>query len=227
MQYLAKVNGVKTKNNRTQMIITVSDDITEKVIRLDKEGKLSIGLELNDGREITPEQRKKIYATLKDIADYFGYSPDEMKEVMKYEYISRTGAEYFSLSTCSVTAAREFINFLIDFIFEMDIPIPGHLIDRVEDITQYLYNCLKYRKCAISGKGGAHIHHVTGSRVGMGGNRQKMNHADKELIALNWYWHQQVHSQGEAEIFEKFKVYGITVDVPTLRKLGIRAEEIE
>ena len=44
-----------------------------------------------DGRFITPEQRKKIYAMINDISTWTGYYPDELKEKMKYLYIEKTG----------------------------------------------------------------------------------------------------------------------------------------
>lgn len=227
MQYLAKVNGVKPKDNKTQLLITVSEDITDKVIYLNREGTLQVGVELNDGRRIRTDQRKRIYATLRDISNYTGHDPEYLKELMKYNYCATTGDNYFSLSDCSVTTAREYTNFLVDFIFKWDIPLSEYPIERVEDIDRYLYNCLKYRRCAITGKGGADIHHVTGSRVGMGRNRQKINHADLKLIALSRDWHTKVHAEGEAGIFEKFKIYGVKIDVPTLKNLGIKADEID
>ena len=46
-----------------------------------------VELRLDDGITITNAQRKKAYATIRDIADYTGYLPEQMKELMKYEYI--------------------------------------------------------------------------------------------------------------------------------------------
>ena len=73
-----------------------------------------VTLQLVDGRTLSPDQRRKIYATLRDISGYTGYTPEETKEVMKYVYITKTGCDYFSLSNCSMSAARDFINTLID-----------------------------------------------------------------------------------------------------------------
>lgn len=61
-------------------------------------------LQLLDRRRISPDQRKKIYALIGDIANYTGYSiPQEMPGVMKWRYLTETGAEMFSLSSCSMT----------------------------------------------------------------------------------------------------------------------------
>ena len=58
-------------------------------------------------------ERKKAYATIRDIADYTGYPPEVCKELMKTEHIIRTGDEEFSLSNCSMDTAREFISTLM------------------------------------------------------------------------------------------------------------------
>ena len=44
------------------------------------------GLWLEDGRHITAAQRKKIYATVRDISEYTGYLPEEQKEWLKYPH---------------------------------------------------------------------------------------------------------------------------------------------
>lgn len=50
---------------------------------------------------------------------------------MKYEFISRYGVEPFSLADVSVSTAREFISFLIDFCLEWHIPCPGLTIEHL------------------------------------------------------------------------------------------------
>lgn len=80
-------------------------------------------LRLDDGRHITAAQRRKAYATIRDIADFTGYLPEEEKEWLKYLHIIRTGDGYFSLSRCSVDTARAFITTIMDFVIENGIPL--------------------------------------------------------------------------------------------------------
>ena len=101
-----------------------------------------------DGRGITPEQRKKAYATIADIADYTGELPEVAKEWLKYLHIARTGNRYFSLSDCTRDEAREFISTLMDLALEWGIPLGAPGVDRAEDIERYLWSCLKNRRCA-------------------------------------------------------------------------------
>ena len=75
---------------------------------------------LDDGRHISAEQRKKAYATIRDIADFTGYSVEDMKERLKVEHIIRTGCREFSLSDCTMDTAREFINTMLDLALELE-----------------------------------------------------------------------------------------------------------
>ena len=86
-------------------------------------------IRFDDGRHISAEQRKKAYATIRDIADYTGYPPEEMKEIMKYEHMIRTGDGYFSLSNCSMDVAREFINTILEFAIQNGIQLSENAIE--------------------------------------------------------------------------------------------------
>src|SRR5690606_11192356 len=52
-------------------------------------------------QQISPEQRKKIYALFRDIASYTGNTPEDIKETLKYHFVRETEYEPFSLSNCS------------------------------------------------------------------------------------------------------------------------------
>lgn len=224
--YFGRISKAKNIKNKTSLTINLDTDILGKISRLNTGTGVSAEVRLNDGRNITVEQRKKIYATLGDISKYLGYPPEELKMIMKYYFIAETGEEYFSLSNCSVTLARDFIDYLISFSIQWDIPLsePGYL--RAEDIDKYLYMCLKTRTCCISGKKHADIHHCLGSRVGAGYNRNKIDNRGRKLIALSREYHNMVHDKGEEEVFKTYGVYGIELDEKTLRELGLSVKNI-
>ena len=106
-------------------------------------------VQFDDGRHISADQRKKIYATFRDISDYTGHVPDEVKAIMKYEYIAKTGCPYFSLSDCSMTLAREFLQFLIEFCIDWDIPTTDNLIERSPFVARTIYACFMNKKCCV------------------------------------------------------------------------------
>lgn len=190
-----------------------------------KQNITEVELTLLDGRTITADQRKKVYALFRDISLYTGYTPDEVKEVMKADYISKTGAHEFSLSDCDVTTARQFIDHIVEFCLMHDVPCQDSLLDRCEDIGRYLYLCLVHRKCCICGKR-AHIHHV--DRIGMGANRKEMCHIGYEAMALCWKHHQEAHDSTKREFNERYHIFGIKLDEFLVKKLKLgRCKNVE
>jgi len=165
-------------------------------------------IRFDDGRHISAEQRKKAYATIRDIADYTGYLPEEMKEILKYQHMIRTGDAYFSLSNCSMGTAREFINTIFEFALEDGIPLSENAIERTDDIGRYLYYCILNRKCAICGREGE-IHHE--DTIGMGNDRRKIDDSSYRKICLCREHHTVAHQMGVVWFRQMYKVYGIVV----------------
>lgn len=204
MYEAAKITAYKPVPEGTYIQIFIPgknlmDVIEEKRMR-------SCSVWLDDGRHISAEQRKKAYATINDIAAYTGYLPEQMKEWLKYFHILRTGCEYFSLSTCTMDTAREFINTILDYALELGVPLLDFAMNRTDDIGHYLYACLKLKKCAICGRAGE-VHHT--DAIGMGNDRKTIDDRNHRKICLCRVHHTEAHSTG-MELFEqKYKVYGI------------------
>ena len=201
-----EIEGVRESREGTEMIIRIpghnlADTFLTKRIR---DGEFRY----DDGRTITNEQRKKAYATIRDMAEWTGYPPEIMKEIMKYEFMIRTGEEYFSLSDCSVDLAREFISTLIEFSLEHGIQLSDLAINRTDDIGRYLYYCIKHKRCAVCGRPGE-IHHV--DTIGMGNDRRHVDDSEYRKICLCREHHTEVHKIGISVFEEKHKVYGIVV----------------
>lgn len=169
----------------------------------------SCSIWLDDGRHISSDQRRKIYATVNDISAYSGNVPEVEKEWLKYLHINQTGCGYFSLSDCSMDTAREFINTMLDYALEQGIPLLDFALNRTDDIGHYLYACLKLRKCAICGRDGE-IHHV--DTIGMGNDRRKVDDSEYRKICLCRKHHTEAHSIGMTAFEDRYKVYGIKFD---------------
>jgi hypothetical protein len=201
---LARITGYKPVQEGTYLQIFIPgknlmEPIEEKQMR-------NCLVWLDDGRHISAEQRKKAYATINDIAAYTGEVPEVMKEWLKYLYIYRTGAEYFSFSDCSMDTAREFINVILDYALEMGIPLADFALERTDDIGHYLYACLKIKKCVICGRPGE-IHHV--DAIGMGNDRRTLDDSQHRKICLCRTHHTEAHTTGVESFTNKYKVYGI------------------
>lgn len=176
-------------------------------------------IRVDDGRRISSDQRKKIYALIKDIADYTGHHPEYLKEHMKYDFMAKEDRDYFSLSNIDMTTARYFIEHLLEFCFEWSVPLASNTVDLAREINNYLYLCLRYRKCAVCGEK-ADIHHHE-HLVGMGMDRNNHDHINSKYIALCRKHHNECHTIGHKTFEEKYKITSIKLNEQSIKRLGI------
>lgn len=179
----------------------------------------TIEIRLKDGREISAEQRKKIFALVRDIAEWSGDEPERIRAYTEFEFRLQNGLEPFSLSNCDMTTAKDYVNYLIEFCFNQNVPTRDTLLNRTDDISKYLYSCLEHRKCAVCNDT-ADVHHI--DAVGMGRDRNAIIHEGMEAIALCRKHHQEAHTRGKA-FFDYYHIYGITLDAYLCKKLNLRS----
>ena len=183
-------------------------------------GNLTTGdLLLNDCRMISRQQQKKIYAMIGDISDYTGHQVEFLKSYLKCEYIKMYGGEWFSLGYVDMTTAKKFIEFILYICFEWEVPLKLNTVDLTRDVNNYLYLCLKYRKCAVCGCH-ADIHHHE-NLVGMGMDRAKHNHIDSRFIALCRVHHNECHNIGHKTFEDKYKITAIKLNEAAIKELRI------
>jgi hypothetical protein len=182
---------------------------------------------LPDGRRISPEQRRKIYALLGEIAEFVdgvrnAETVEDAKNVMKWEFVLKRmesqERKLFSLSDCDMTTAREFITYLIDFIVKNDIPTKVSLLEHCEDIGRYVLACMYSRKCCVCGKH-ADIHHI--DRVGMGNDRNEIHNVGRRALPLCREHHTLIHND-ERGFLEKYHLEPIILDKALCKKLKLR-----
>ena len=194
-----------------------------------RRGFLKVEIILWDGRRISPEQRRKCYALLGEIAEYTdgirtAETVDEQKRLLKMEFMLKrmeaTERRMFSLADCDMSTAREFITYLIDFIIANDIPTRVPLIDNCDDIAAYMYACTMHRKCAVCGKA-ADIHHCEGSRIGAGVDRAKVHQLGREVLPLCRVHHTECHSD-EAGFIKKYHLQKVRLDEALCKRLKFK-----
>ena len=195
-----------------------------------RRGFLKVEIILWDGRRISPEQRRKCYALLGEIAEYTdgirtAETVDEQKRLLKMEFMLKrmeaTERRMFSLADCDMSTAREFITYLIDFIIANDIPTRVPLIDNCDDIAAYMYACTMHRKCAVCGKP-ADIHHCEGSRIGAGVDRTKVHQLGREVLPLCRVHHTELHAIPESEFIAKYHLQKVKLDEALCKRLKFK-----
>lgn len=182
----------------------------------------AVEIRLTDGREISAEQRKKIFAIVRDIAVWSGHEPEYIRAFTTFNHCCMQGIEPFSLSDCDMSTARDYISYLIDFCFEHFVPTRDTLLNQTDDINKYLYSCLEHRRCAIC-NAKADVHHI--EAVGAGRNRNEIAHKGLLAAALCRVHHQEAHTLGDDTFCKKYLIYGIKLDDYLCEKLNLRKEE--
>ena len=176
-------------------------------------------IRVDDGRRISSDQRKKIYALCRDISDYTGHDVEDLKEnILKAGFMIKEDRDYFSLSDVDMTTARYFIEYILEFCFEWDVPLSDKTVVLAKEVNNYLYLCLRYRRCAVCGRY-ADVHHV--DAVGSGRNRNKVDHTKLRMIALCREHHQETHTIGWLTFRSKYHVEGILLNEKSLKELGL------
>ena len=207
MYAVATLNQYKETDKGTELYITIPEKKIGEIL-VDKHIKKA-EMRFDNGRSISADQRKMAYATIRDIADYTGYLPEEQKEWLKYLYIAKTGGNYLSLSDCTMDEAREFINVILEYAIENGVELSEQAINRTDDIGKYLYYCIKHRKCAVCGLQGE-IHHE--DTIGMGNDRRALDDSKHKKICLCRTHHTIAHQMGVDRFQKSYKIYGIKVE---------------
>lgn len=169
----------------------------------------TVEIRLIDGREISPEQRRAIFATVNDISLWSGHDPQYLRDHLMWDHCRKSGEDPFSLSDCTVTQAHDFLDYLIDFVLRHDVPLKEPLALRADDIGRYMYHCIEHGKCAVCGLPGE-IHHV--DTVGAnGGNRKRIIHKGLRAVCLCRIHHAEAH-MNEKKFFEENHIEPIKLD---------------
>jgi len=179
---------------------------------------------LHDGRQISPDQRNKIFALVGEITEWMSgfdrrrmvfnetltamqlnylieISPETVRRQLTQNYCRLNHIDLFSLAarsedTIDMSTARDF-----------------------EDIGRYLYACVANRRCAICG-GKADIHEV--DRVGNGRNRRQIHHLGQRVQPLCRKHHDEVDAIGQQSFDRKYNVTWIKLDEHLCDKLKWR-----
>lgn len=215
MEFKCEIAKIDTLKKGMKITLSLDKEQTRKVMKhiynfMDKPIIANFDVDVQEQRvrlnQISPEQRRKIYALFNDIANYTGNTPDNEKETMKRLFIKETQYEPFSLSNCSAKLAGEFIEWMIDFCFKHGIGISEHPLRTLGDIEKYVRMCLKYRICCVCGRSGQ-IHHW--DAIGMGRDRTTVDDSGLRKICLCEEHHIEAHTIGANEFEDKYHLYGV------------------
>lgn len=169
---------------------------------------------VQDERQVTADQRAKIFAMIGDYCLFnYGYKNRatlaSAELDMKQYFWQKTKREPFSLSNCSIDTASDFINCLIEFFYAWGIPWDFKTWDLLQGAPATMYYGIKYRVCCICGNEAqwAHVH-----AVGSGRSRKRVDHRGNYVMPLCFKHHQEQHQIGIWTFMDKHHIKGIKVD---------------
>ena len=194
------------KNEDGSYNVVVSDVQLNEMDQLMIENGYPLDVELNiiDGRKITIEQRKKIFALLNDIYIHTGQPQDDLRQMFQFYLQMIKGYESISLSNTTVTKARELIEVILEWTFLHDIPLNHKTSDLLKEDAKFIYLTVINRQCIICGKPKSDLAHKRA--IGRGRNRNQMDHYGHEVLALCREHHQTQHDMGIASFNEKYNL---------------------
>lgn len=209
---------ISAKGNTVTIQLDDELDINQ-LVRFANGKQPTVELQVEDGRHITPDQRKKIYALIADFCLYTGYVPDEAKHYFKSMVEAYYNVDEFSLSDCSETVASYVIRLILDFMFQENIPFRTKIWDSLPTDFPRVAMCIRHRRCAICLAEHADIDHVT--TIGMGRNRNTINHTGMYIEPLCRVHHTIRHVMGIKSFVQRYHLKPIKVTPELARELHL------
>jgi len=216
--YPFEIREYKKADDGVYLKVFVQDkEILDEIMRY----KTKTGnLKLDDSRRISAKQQKRIYLTIKDIANHLGYFPKEAEQLLIENFNINYNENLTSIPECSMSLARKFLAYLLEFCLQYTVPLSDYAVNRIDNIESYISLCLLYRRCAVCGDI-ADIHHALDDKIQMGNNRNKINHVGRKAIPLCRTHHNQLHNMSENDFYKKYSIKPIPLTEKMVKKLGL------
>lgn len=178
---------------------------------------------IHDPYKITGKQRRKIFAMVRDIYDYYGQPMDYLRYMFQKQLEFLNGYEPISLSNCKRRQASELIELILDFVFDNNIPMRISTSNLMTNDRYFLYKSTINRTCVICGAPNSDLAHY--QAVGRGRNRNKINHYGNKVLALCRKHHNQQHDMGMSSFNKLHHLENAWVDVDDKLNSMLRGEK--
>lgn len=180
---------------------------------------------LPDGRKHSIDQHGKVWALIGEIALWAGYKAHDSSQVngmlkrdfllQRFDRLSAAAIKEFSMSDVDVSTASLYIDWLVDFVLENNIPTKRPVTELCEDVQAAVYSAMMHKRCICCGKK-ADLHHV--DRVGMGNDRREICHIGMRALPLCREHHQEAHQHGDAALMDKYHLEPVEIDEKIAKK---------
>lgn len=207
-------------------ITAVIEDVTlenKDFLLLDNGLEVECDVVIRDPYKITGKQRRKIFAMVRDIYDYYGQPMDYLRYMFQKQLEFLNGYEPISLSNCKRRQASELIELILDFVFDNNIPMRIATSNLMTNDRYFLYKSTINRTCVICGAPNSDLAHY--QAVGRGRNRNKINHYGNKVLALCRKHHNQQHDMGMSSFNKLHHLENAWVEVDDKLNSMLRGEK--
>ena len=216
-------NYIQEDNGTITAVISGVQLDNKDYLLLDNGLTVECDVVINDPYKITGKQRRKIFAMIRDIYDYYGQPMDYLRYMFQKQLEFLNGYERISLSDCKRRQASELIELILDFVFDNNIPMRIAPTNLMTNDKYFLYKSTINRKCVICGSPNADLAHRYA--VGRGRNRKEITHYDNEVLALCRKHHQTQHNMGIDSFNEYYQLENAWISVDDKLNSMLRGEK--
>ena len=222
MMYIDKY---KNNNNSFDVVVRNVALDNDSLRMIDNGHPLDVNLEVIDGKKITIQQRKKIFALLNDIYLFTGQPQGDLRQQFQFYLEMIKGYEPISLTDTTRHIASELIDIIMAWVFQNDIPLNYKTSDLMKQDQTFLYLATVHRKCVICGKSNSELAHY--HAVGRGRNRRKIDHTDNKVLALCHKHNKQQHDMGMDSFNAKYHLTDSWVQVNARLNKMLKGEKTD
>lgn len=124
-----------------------------------------------------------------------------------------------ALKLMNQKSMNKLITYTVDVMNEYNIPFRKEIADlfKSQNMKDYIYICLKYKKCCACGKDGAEIHHV--DHITKIGGRKHDDGTKLRIMPLCRTCHTTAHSTGEKKFYIDNEIEGILYNEEEIERL--------
>lgn len=174
-----------------------------------------------DERNMTKDQNGMIHGLFNDISLHTGYPQEYVKDLMKAMFAGHKGIETFSMANYEISQvfAGEFIEYILEFCFENEIPFKYQAFHLASDITRVLFLYGKHKMCFACGEPHADADHY--DAVGAGRNRKTIDHSKHRYFFFCRKHHGERHQIGVESMMKKYVIVPIKFTPEQIKEFKI------
>ena len=221
-----KIEGVIKKANEREIVIRTKQDISLKELKqLKLKNNFYTVTEIVEPDSITRLQQRHFYALLGDYEEYTGVPLESAESYFKVQFMVNEGMDELpsvGLNRMTKTQAIKLLTFMIEYFIENGIPFRKQQFYLTLDTSRMLFALTMKRICWVCGAKKSQLAHY--EAVGLGRNRNKIDHTKHHFMCLCHDCHTKQHQMGVDRFIKLHHIKPIKLSAEHLKELGVKGD---